>query len=73
MFGFAPKKFLKIYLPRVYFGFEYVKGDNAYEILQNANSALEIFDSNIDFRENNPGIYRDIVTSKNNAEAAIIE
>ena len=53
--------------------FKKVKGDNAYEILQNANSALEIFDSNIDFRENNPGIYRDIVTSKNNAEAAIKE
>lgn len=67
------QKFLKIYLPRVYFGFEYVKGDNAYEILQNANSALEIFDSNIDFRENNPDIYRDIVTSKNNAENAIKE
>ena len=53
--------------------FKKVKGDNAYEILQNANSALEIFDSNIDFRENNPDIYRYIVTSKNNAENAIKE
>lgn len=54
-------------------GFSNVRGDNAYEILQNANSALEIFDSNIDFRKNNSDIYRDIVTSKNNAETAIKE
>lgn len=67
------QKFLKTDLTNESFGFKNVKGDNAYEILQNANSALEIFDSNIDFRENNPDIYRDIVTSKNNAEAAIKE
>lgn len=67
------QKFLKTVLTNESFGFKNVKGDNAYEILQNANSALEIFDSNIDFRENNPDIYRDIVTSKNNAEAAIKE
>ena len=67
------QKFLKTVLTYESFGFKNVKGDNAYEILQNANSALEIFDSNIDFRENNPDIYRDIVTSKNNAEAAIKE
>lgn len=66
----ALQKFLKIYFGH---GFMNVKGDNAYEILQNANSALEIFDSNIDFREKNQAIYRDIVTSKNNAEAAIKE
>lgn len=67
------QKFLKTVLTNESFGFKNVKGDNAYEILQNANSALEIFDSNIDFRENNPDIYRDIVTSKNNAENAIKE
>ena len=67
------QKFLKTVLTYESFEFKNVKGDNAYEILQNANSALEIFDSNIDFRENNPDIYRDIVTSKNNAEAAIKE
>lgn len=53
--------------------FDKVKGDNAYEILQNANSALNLLDSGIIGinREFRPGIYRDIVTSKNNAETAI--
>lgn len=51
--------------------FKKVKGDNAYEILQNADSALSFF--NGDFWEKNQAIYRDIVTSKNNAEAAIKE
>lgn len=67
------QKFLKTDLTKESFGFKNVKGDNAYEILQNANSALEIFDSNIDLRENNSDIYSDIVTSKNNAETAIKE
>lgn len=55
--------------------FDKVKGDNAYEILQNANSALNLLDSGIIGinREFRPGIYRDIVTSKNNAETAIKE
>lgn len=53
--------------------FKKVKGDNAYEILQNADSALSFFHTNGDFWEKNQAIYRDIVTSKNNAETAIKE
>lgn len=53
--------------------FKKVKGDNAYEILQNADSALSFFHTNGDFLEKNQAIYRDIVTSKNNAETAIKE
>ena len=50
-----------------------VRGENASEILQNANSALEIFDSNPDFREINPNLYRKIVTSRDTAKNAIEE
>lgn len=50
-----------------------VSGENASEILQNANSALEIFDSNFDFREINPKLYSKIVTSRDTAKTAIEE
>ena len=52
-------------------GFIRAKGSNAYEILKNANSALDIFDSDPKLQELNPHVYTALVENMRVAQNAI--
>lgn len=55
------------------FKFKKVRGDNAYEILKNANAALDVMDNSKSLVENNPALYNEIITSRDTAKTAIEE
>lgn len=65
--------FVYTFSPWGQFKFKKVRGDNAYEILKNANAALDVMDNSKSLVENNPALYNEIITSRDTAKTAIEE